>query len=136
MAESKHPSALTLPQGSATASREGNKHPPLPPKQHPHEERQRLHLALDVVLEQFLVHAVELGAADVVEVVSDVARVLLGAGAVRALKFPVPILVVEVRCKTATREAPLSAQGPGPASCYVGPGSCTNSSLGTIPGSL
>lgn len=54
------------------------------------------HLPLDVVLEQLLVHAVELSTADVVEVVGDVAGVLLGAGAVRALEFPVSVLVVKV----------------------------------------
>lgn len=82
------------------------------------------HLPLDVVLEQLLVHAVELSTADVVEVVGDVAGVLLGTGAVRALEFPVPILVVKVPWGT-----PRSAQSPWGLPCQMGVDSCTNTSL-------
>lgn len=78
------------------------------------EKRWCLHLPLDVVFEQFLVHAVELGAADVVKVVSDVASVLLSAGGIRALEFPVPILVVKVACGTPGRVSTASAI------CYAG----------------
>lgn len=66
-----NPSALTLPMGLAAQS-------PPPSK----DRRWCSHLPLDVVLEQLLVHAVELSTADVVKVVGDVAGVLLGARAV------------------------------------------------------
>lgn len=54
------------------------------------------HLALDVVFEQLLVHAVKLSAANVVKVVGDVVHVLGGAGPLCTIKLSVAKLVVKV----------------------------------------
>lgn len=54
------------------------------------------HLALDIILEQLLVHTVNLSAADIVKVVSDVVHILGGAGPLCTIKLSVAKLVVKV----------------------------------------